>query len=150
MRRRSIFALVPFIFGSLARTARGQTPRDGADATDQIRALEQEWLTAEARRDNRTLGRLIADDFIGLGPAGNIVTKEELVPQDASPADDTSNPWSQAKLGDLTVRLFGDTAFVIGAVERANQKPFLRFSKVFMKRQGSWQMVAAHLARAAQ
>ncbi len=105
--------------------------------------LVQTWLTAESEGDTAALDRLIAGDFIGTGPGGNILEKRDIVPPEGQ--ERPRMPKSSVK--ESTVRQFGNTAVVMGSVAFENpDKPGFRFTLVFMNRGQGWQIVAAHLA----
>ena len=127
-----------------------QTKVRSADQTvraeDELVRLVREWLNAEARNDRAALDRLVADDFIGTPFGGNIVTKADVLPPEAS----GDRGWPKSSL-ESTARIFGTTGVVMGrvAVEDPSQPGEFRFTIVYIKRQPGWQMVAAHLDRTA-
>jgi len=50
---------------------------------------------------------------------------------------------------DSVVRLYGETAVVMGSVEyKALNQPGFRFTLVFLNRGQGWQMIAAHMVTA--
>ena len=44
---------------------------------NQVTKLVQEWADAEVRSDVVALDHMLADDFIGIGPFGFMLTKEQ-------------------------------------------------------------------------
>ena len=52
---------------------------------DQVAQLERDWLAADARGDVATLQRIIAPDFIGGSFDGQVLNKEDIIPQDSAP-----------------------------------------------------------------
>ena len=128
-----------------------QTKVQSADQTvraeDELVRLVREWLNAEARNDRASLDRLVADDFIGTPFGGNIVTKADILPPEAS----GDRGWPKSSPRESTARIFGTTGVVMGrvAVEDPSQPGGFRFTIVYVKRQPGWQMVAAHLDRTA-
>jgi ketosteroid isomerase-like protein len=108
----------------------------------EVLQVTREWLEAEERPDRATLRRIIADDFMGTGPMGNMVIKDEVIPEEGSQSGGLSMTTS-----DMKARIFGDTAVVTAkGVQKAGEKRALRFTVVFAKRDNRWQMVAAHLS----
>lgn len=108
--------------------------------------VTQGWIDADERHDRAALDKIIASDFVGTAPRGRTVYKRDIIP-----AEGTTEGHSLGISGeDIKVRVFGDTAIVTGrgvpkTPERAEQGE-LRFTVVFVKRTGLWQMVAAHLS----
>lgn len=115
----------------------------GDKASEQaVLQLTRDWLAAEERKDSATLQRIIADDFQGYAPGGHTVFKEDVIPLEGSQSGGLAITTSELK-----ARVFGDTAIVTGrGVSKAGEKGELRFTVVFTKRDGRWQMVAGHLS----
>jgi ketosteroid isomerase-like protein len=116
------------------------------DQVSALKQLDQERIQAQIGADAATLGRLYAEDFIGIGPSGTVRTKAQVV------ADFTSGSlrFQSITTDDVQWRVYGDTAVETGrstmdgqdkakAVPRDN-----RFTRVWVKRQGRWQLVANH------
>jgi hypothetical protein len=139
---RSVVMLVAAgLIAAVPVTPKG-LPQD-SNRDDQILALVQTWLNAESEGDSATLDKLIADDFLGTGPGGNILNKTDIVP----PGGGERPKMPKSRVKESTVRVFGNTAVVMGSV--ANEtvpEPGFRFTLVFLNRGQGWQMIAAHLA----
>ena len=115
----------------------------GSKADDAVLQLVQSWLNAESEGDTATLDKLIADDFLGTGPGGGILNKTDIVP----PGGGERPKMPKSSLKESTVRVFGNTAVVMGSVtEEAPPQPGFRFTLVFLNRGQGWQMIAAHLS----
>jgi len=103
---------------------------------------ERSWLQASQSNDVGTLKEIIADDFVGSGPGGNTITKEMItsIPEGAP-------PFSNTKLSDMSVKVFGSTAVVFGKIASTNpvDPPITRFAMFYQKRSGQWKMIAAQL-----
>jgi hypothetical protein len=114
-----------------------------SNTEDAVLQLVQTWLNAESQGDSPTLDKLIADDFMGTGPGGNILNKTDIVP----PAGEERPKMPKARVKESSARLFGNTAVVMGSVAYENlSQPGFRFTLVFLNRGQGWQMIAAHLA----
>jgi len=114
---------------------------------DDFRKLEQQWLDAAAVPDLPALRKMFADDFMGTSfGGGGVLSKSDVVPADESPA--THMP--KSTLRDSTVRIFGDTAVLMGSVEmQVPQKPeSIRMTTVFQKHGEGWQVIAVHMSKA--
>lgn len=142
MRKLSLFvALLAAAISASAQTPAKPTGQS-TDAEQTVKALTREWLDAEGRVDRKTLQRIIADDFMGTGPRGDIVSKEDVIPLEGSEAGGLSVTGQS-----IQARIFSDTAVVTGhGIPKASGSPELRFTVVFVKRAEGWQMVAAHLS----
>jgi len=115
-------------------------------AEDEIIKLERDWLAAEASGDMSTLRHLISDDFIGTAFGPNVLTKMDIVPPDG-PGE---NRIGKSSLRDATVKIFGDTAVLMGTVvmDDPKQPGGLRVTTVYQKHPQGWQMIAAHMSPA--
>lgn len=146
MRRRWMVAgLVLAACLAVWANARQTSPDEKAKVEAELLKLERDWLDAEERGDPAVLDRLFAEDFIGTGPGGNILYKDDIVPRDAG----GGGRLPKSSLKESVVRVYGTTAVVMGLVafENPAQPGQLRFTKVYLKRDENWKCVAAHLAR---
>lgn len=118
-----------------------------ASAVEQeLLKVEREWLDAYLNRDVAAIERIEADDFTITHPDGRMLTKVEQIAglKKSAGQKDTSITFSTE---ETRVRLFGDTAILTGVfvftqkdkVERS------RYTDVYVKRNGRWQVVASHL-----
>jgi hypothetical protein len=117
-------------------------PQD-SKTDDAVLQLVQTWLSAESEGDTATLDKLIADDFLGNGPGGNILNKADIVP----PGGGERPKMPKSSLKESTVRVYGNTAVVMGSVaQEVPPQPGFRFTLVFLNRGQRWQIIAAHLS----
>jgi ketosteroid isomerase-like protein len=127
---------------------RPTAPNAPANMTeDDFRKLEQNWLDAAAVPDLPALRNTLADDFMGTSFGSGVLSKSDVVPAEGM----TANHMPKSTLHDSTVRIFGDTAVLMGAVEmQVPQKPEqIRMTTVFQKRGPTWQVIAVHMSKAA-
>ena len=117
------------------------------DSVEQaIRQLDTERIQAQIGADATALDRIYADDFIGIGPSGTVRTKPQVI------SDFTSGnlKFQSITTDEVQVRVYGNTAVETGlstmigldkgkAVPRDN-----RFTRVWVKQQGRWRLVANH------
>jgi len=137
--------LLTSLFIAAAMPAFAQTaakPEQNNSAEQAVLKLTQEWLDAETNVDRAALNRIIADDFLGTGPMGTMVSKTDVIPREGV------NHGLNISGQDLKVRVFGDTAIVTGRglPKGPPERPELRMTVVFIKRADRWQMVAGHLS----
>jgi ketosteroid isomerase-like protein len=128
---------------ALAHSTAANMPANKTEADFQ--KMEQNWLDAAAVPDLPALRKMLADDFMGTSFGGDVLSKSDVVPADGS----TANHMPKCSLRDSTVRLFGDTAVLMGYVEMqaADKKQGMRMTTVFQKRGEGWQVIAVHMSR---
>src|SRR5262249_31658673 len=130
------------------RSAKPHTARS-ADVEKDLRELESQWLGAYARRDAEALQRIEADDFTITYPDGKVLTRNDEIEKIKKEAG-TARDGTAAHTEDTKVRLFGDVAILTGRylVTRGEGGPTIsesRYTDVYAKRQGRWQVVASQL-----
>ena len=113
---------------------------------DDFRKLEQNWLDAASVPDLPALRKMLSDDFMGTSFGGGVLSKSDVVP----PSGSAENHMPKCTLRDSTVRIFGDTAVLMGTVEmQGPQKPEdIRMTTVFQKHGEIWQVIAVHMSKA--
>src|SRR5262245_23584473 len=130
----------------------GQAPGVKTDPiATELMQIERDIGDANVRRDRGFFERIEADEFIFTDSAGGLTTKAEDVSSFDKPAGET-------KLvsyipGEMKVTVYGDTAVVTGRATSTFQGPKgeavirNRFTDVFVKKKGKWQIVAGHSSR---
>jgi len=131
---------------SLLALGHPNAPTTANPTEDDFRKLEQAWLDAAAGPDLPTLRKMFSDDFMGTSFGGGVLSKDDVVPPDAS----TAPHMPTSVLKDSTVRIFGDTAILMGMVElQVPQKAEdVRMTTVFQKHGNTWQVIAVHMSKA--
>jgi ketosteroid isomerase-like protein len=124
--------------GHFSLAAAQPTPED-------FRKLEQRWLDAASVPDLPVLQKMFADDFMGTSFSGGVLSKDDVVPLQGISA----NHMPKCVLEDSTVRIFGDTAVLMGTVEmQVPQKPEqIRMTTVFQQHGDNWQVIAVHMSK---
>jgi len=119
--------------------------QENADAAT-IRSLEMKWTESYKERQVGILASLLADEFVITVEDGSVYGKVGYISHSA----DSSVHVQIAELKDLKVRFHGTTAIVTGAYHEKGEsggKPYEyhdRFTDVWMKSAGKWQVVASH------
>jgi len=140
---RQVLAIAVGAF-SLIVIASGQ--EQGAIDEQVIRKLDNERIQAQIHADVAALEQIYADDFIGVGPTGTVRTKPQVI------SDFTSGDlrFQSITTDDVRVRVYGNAAVETGrstmnGQERGNAVPRdTRFTRVWVKHQGRWRLVANH------
>src|ERR1700740_2147972 len=118
------------------------------DATAKfILDAEEQWDEA-ACTHNRSPETVLADDFLGTAPDGSRYDKKEEV----ADTQDKSKSANQCHQTNAKVRLFGENiamvygdAFSVRKDKNGKEGPrCLTFTDTWLKRNGKWQVVAAH------
>jgi len=117
------------------------------DVEKKIMQLERDWGDALAKRDLAALDRILGDDHSVITKDGSVLTKAQELAKHSESADELFD------FEPMKVRVFGDTAVVIGGHREKSQyqgrdtSGHYRWMDVFVKRDGGWQAVASELTR---
>ena len=122
------------------------------EQTRQIERLAQDWASAELRGDTAFLGRALADDFVGVGPRGFTLKKEQWLERHGS----GKLRYESFGLDEVEVRPYGDSAVTIcrqtaeGVYEDENGRYDIheqfRVTLVFVKQEGRWLLAGLQLS----
>jgi ketosteroid isomerase-like protein len=119
-------------------------------AEQEIRAMEKLWNESRARADVVALGALLDERWTVTHGDGTINTKAEYL---ADLKSGVRKFFGDVKQDDFTVRVYGDTAVAAGVSDSKVEykgKPSggaLRFTRVYVKRDGRWIMITSHATR---
>jgi ketosteroid isomerase-like protein len=114
--------------------------------------LADTWATAELRGDTAFLEDRLSDDFIGIGPLGFMLTKQEWIARHQS----GDLKYQSFSLDEVKVRVFSDAAILTGrqvqeAAYRGNPIPGqFRITLVFIQQQGKWRLANLQLSAIGQ
>src|SRR5215208_5651699 len=148
MRQTLVIAVL--VFTAAAPIALGQKQsarRDSKRSVEQaIRQVDHERIQAQIEADAVALDRTYADDFIGIGPSGRVRTKPQVI------SDFTSGDlkFQSITTDEVQVRVYENTAVETGLSTMIGQDKGkvvprdTRFTRVWVKQQGSWRLVANH------
>ena len=111
-----------------------------------ISQLDGERIQAQIGADAAALDRIYADDFIGVGPSGTVRTKKQVI------LDFTSGTlkFQSITTDEVQVRVYENTAVETGLSTMDGQDKGktvprnTRFTRVWVKQQGFWRLVANH------
>lgn len=113
-----------------------------------IEKLGQEWAAAEQRGDVDALSSLLTDDFVGIGPLGFLLTRQQWLARHQS-GDLT---YQAVDLDEVTVRVYDGAAILIGRqVQRAAYRgnpadAELRTTLMFVDQHGQWRLASLHFS----
>ena len=147
MRRILVIAALALTATSVALGQREAASKDQRSSVEQaIRQLDNERIQAQISADAGTLDRIYADDFIGVGPSGTVRTKPQVI------SDFTSGTlkFHSITTDEVQVRVYENTAVETGLSTMVGQDKGkavprdTRFTRVWVKQQGRWRLVANH------
>jgi ketosteroid isomerase-like protein len=118
----------------------------------QLERLGEDWAAAELSGDTVTLGRILAEDFVAVGPRGFMLTREQwLFRHDSGSLTYTVFEWDEVR-----VRVHGNAAVMVGRQSasavyedgemRHEIQDQFRATLVFVEEQGSWLLLGLHLS----
>ena len=128
-----------------------QSQPDTPDVKELIR-LESVWNEAHQKGDASALEKLWGDDLEVTVPKMPVMSKPDVL----GFARSGRMKFQRYQTSDLKVRVYGDAAVVSGRLQRTrtlNDKMVnddWRFTKLYIRREGRWQVVAFHASEAAQ
>ncbi|MHB8600597.1 MAG: nuclear transport factor 2 family protein [Ktedonobacteraceae bacterium] len=121
---------------------------NGEHTEQEVMRLADAWATAEVRGDAAFLERTLADDFIGIGPLGFMLTKQEWIARHQS----SDLQYETFNLDEINVRVYNEAAVLTGrqvqqGAYRGNSiNSQLRTTLVFVQQQGQWRLASLHLS----
>jgi hypothetical protein len=116
----------------------------------QLERVGEDWAAAEMRGDTASLGRILAEDFVAVGPRGFMLSRH----------DSGSLTYGALAWDEVEVRVHGEAAVTIGRqtasavyqngdVRHEIQDQF-RTTLVFVEEQGRWLLLILHLSPIAE
>ncbi len=152
-RTTALFALVlasAFIPGlALAQQPKQETKQAPVTAVEQqILQLEDDWSAAAQKKDGAFLQKLYADEYLFTDTDGSVSNKAQDIAHLGANVVFTS-----FNLEDMKVHVYGTTALVTGrntiqaTSDGQDISGVYRFTDVFVKRDGRWQVVATQSSK---
>jgi hypothetical protein len=113
-------------------------PRDGTALIQN----ERTWAEALERRDSAALNCLLAEEFEDAGPDGTLQDRETTLAKAAK------HPLVHHELTEMHAQVHGDFGYIRGLAtavgEQGKVLARVRFTDIYVYRDGRWQAVAAH------
>jgi ketosteroid isomerase-like protein len=154
---------------SPAQSPKGQRPPDDASSAEtELRAVMAERRKVSVEGDTEKIASSMADDYIQTDIAGYVQDKTAWLNEYFKPLAELIKTgklrWDVFDEKDVQIRMYGDTPVVIGKLELkwsgarptpqhtwvadpdARASATLRFTRLYIKRNGKWLLAALHNA----
>ena len=111
----------------------------------QLEEFTQEWAAAELRSDAAFLEGALTDDFVGVGPLGFMLTKDQWLGRFAGGLS-----YESFALDEMETRFYGDTAVATCRQKQAGEFQGndvggeFRATLVLVERDGRWLLAGWH------
>lgn len=134
------YALWMLVFCPLAYAAPCPTAQEKEN--DTLIQIEQTWARALEQQDTPTLGCILADEFEDAGPDGKLTDRTTTLAKAAE------HRAVHHELSDLHPHVQGDFGYIRGLAAAIDAQGKIlakvRFTDVYLYREGRWQCVAGH------
>ena len=115
---------------------------------EEVEGFLGEWARAERQGDACQLERQLDDDFVGVGPLGFVLSKQDWLSRFGH-----GLTYDDFSIEDTRVRRDGDAAIVVGTQNQSgsmqgNPLPFssVRSTLVLRRRPGGWRLASVHMS----
>ncbi len=122
------------------------------DEIEELNKLAEDWASAELRGDTAWLREILTDDFVGVGPRGFMLTKEQWLTRHEA----GNLKYESFGLDEVEVRPYGDAAVAVcrqtaqGVYEDENGRYDIheqfRATLIFVKQGERWLLAGLHLS----
>jgi len=113
----------------------------------QLQRFVGEWADAERREDVAFLREALTDDFIGIGPLGFMLTKDQWLGRYAGGLS-----YDSFALDEVAARFYGGAAVATGRQSQAGEfqgndaSGEFRATLIFAEQDGRWLLAGLHLS----
>ena len=107
-----------------------------------IRDSERQWAESVASGDASVVERILANDFIGVDPHGQLYDKTKMI----SDTREGAKFFASNSLNEVKIRFYGDTAVAQGSESwerRTGERGRFVWTDTWLRRDGRWEIVAA-------
>lgn len=136
--------MTPILVVLAAVVTMGQAP--AMDATEELAQIQQRLMQAWVDRDRAYVDRTLAPDWTTTDTTGHVLTKAQVMQEAFGSLE---RRIESGTIDEVKIRLFGDTAVVtghtvaVGSYKGTRASVNLRFTDVFVRRDGRWQAVVS-------
>ena len=122
--------------GRAPSRSRARAPLSGA-AEPALKKLEREWFDALIGKDTEALERILASDYLATTADGLVIDKAGELARVKSGELKVES----VATDDTKVRVYGATAVITGHAQWNSQRE-IRYTEMWVRSQGRWQMVS--------
>jgi ketosteroid isomerase-like protein len=150
MKRFVLTALLISACSALTFAQADKPAAKGPGTVASIKQLEHDWVDAVKANDTDKLGQILADDWAGIGPDGEKLTKKDYLDMYKS-GKSKVEPF---EMGPMDVKVVGSAAVVQGTdkekstYDGKDSSGKYAWMDVFAKRDGKWVAVRSQTAKA--
>jgi Domain of unknown function (DUF4440) len=142
MKKLTGMLMLAFVVAMASAIASAQTKTKMTDEQTLI-ALDKQWTAAELRLnadDQKTISRIVAEDYMGTTPFGQIENKAQyMAALKATPDTDVAD--------EYVVHFFnGNKLAIMSHRGTVNGKPTYRSTHVWVKRGSNWELLQNHVS----
>lgn len=123
-------------------------------AEQEVKKVERQWLDAYEQHDAAAMDRIVASDWMITYPDGSTSAKEQVMQLVKSPRKE-GMPAPKFFTEEVQARAYGDTVVLTGRIvtqwpgDDSNREQS-RYTDTYVKRDGTWQVVASHMSNDAR
>jgi ketosteroid isomerase-like protein len=150
MKRFVLAALLISVCSALSFAQADKPAAKGPNTVASIKQLEHDWVAATKANDMDKLGQILADDWTGIGPDGEKMTKQAYLDMYTS----GKSKIESIDLGSMDVKVIGTVAIVQGTdkekstLDGKDSSGKYAWMDVFAKRDGKWVAIRSQTAKA--
>jgi ketosteroid isomerase-like protein len=117
------------------------------DRTRRLEGFIREWADAERREDVAFLSKSLTDDFVGIGPLGFMLTKDQWLGR-----YEGGLSYDSFALDEVAVRFYGGAAVATcrqsqsGKFRGNDASGEFRATLIFAEQEGHWLLAGLHLS----
>ena len=121
---------------------------DQSRAEAEVRQLLKDLAPGSSKPDAKELGRLYADEFTAINAYGQVLNKAETIAGRVSGRSSAQ----LYEVEEVTIQIYGDTAIAktITRIEANTLSGRFRHLRVFIKRDGRWQIIVTQMTKIAE
>jgi ketosteroid isomerase-like protein len=139
----------PALGEAVGKSAGPESEAASASRTEkELKETEDKWLEAGIRGDANAAAQLLAEDYQGMTPTGAVEDKAQFVAGVRAGSLQADSFYQDERY----VRIFGETAVSTGRLSLKRQDGFIqtRYTRVYVRRQGRWQLFIMQTTRIAR